>query len=217
MPVPVATREAPARSLLRDEVLEQLIEAITDGTLAPGERLRDQDLSAWLRVSRTPIREALGHLAKAGLVSLSPNRFTKVADVDPEVLAESCRALVVVVGGTVLVDPLAWSRARKHIPAATRLVTPRDTLHHFWELTASVVAGAASAALEDVVEQVRLVVARDLQFGSEWIDVKEYRGVAEAAFGPAPPDPGDAVRKYREMNAVLQRGCLLRLQTQSAS
>ena len=78
MPLPVA--HAPlARGLLRDDVYRRLREAIVDGTLAPGEQLRDGELATWLGVSRTPVREALLRLQQAGLVTATPGRSTTVA------------------------------------------------------------------------------------------------------------------------------------------
>jgi DNA-binding GntR family transcriptional regulator len=81
MPIPSAT-SVHARSLLRDDVYLSLRDAIVDGTFEPGERLRDQELEAWLGVSRTPIREALLRLARAGLVTAQPGRATIVAPSD---------------------------------------------------------------------------------------------------------------------------------------
>lgn len=71
-----------ARSLLRDDAYKALRTAIVDGTLAPGERLRDDELSRWLGVSRTPIREALSRLEHAGLVQTQPGRHTIVSPID---------------------------------------------------------------------------------------------------------------------------------------
>lgn len=87
MPVP----HSPAldRSLLRDEVFERLRDAIVDGTLAPGEQLRDGDLATWLGVSRTPIREALQRLAHAGLVMASPGRSTIVTSLDARTVRDA--------------------------------------------------------------------------------------------------------------------------------
>jgi DNA-binding GntR family transcriptional regulator len=82
MPVPSA-HDVHKRSLLRDDVYASLRDAIVDGTLAPGERLRDAELGAWLGVSRTPIREALLRLERAGLVVARPGRSTTVAEFDP--------------------------------------------------------------------------------------------------------------------------------------
>ena len=54
-------------------------DAILDGTLEPGEQLRDAELAEWLGLSRTPIREALARLEEYGLVETAPNRYTRVA------------------------------------------------------------------------------------------------------------------------------------------
>ncbi|CAI9387925.1 GntR family transcriptional regulator [Microbacterium sp. T2.11-28] len=80
MPVPIDS--LPPRALLRDDVLARLRDAIVDGTLAPDEQLRDTELAAWLGVSRTPVREALLELARAGLVRATPGRSTVVAPLD---------------------------------------------------------------------------------------------------------------------------------------
>lgn len=81
MPVPISAQiELPRRSLLRDTVRDKIRDAIMDGTLAPGEVLNDKDLQVWLGVSRTPIRDALNELTKAGLVEMEPNRYTRVAN-----------------------------------------------------------------------------------------------------------------------------------------
>jgi DNA-binding GntR family transcriptional regulator len=80
--MPVPPTNLPPRPLLRDEVRSRLRDAIVDGTLAPGEQLRDLELAEWLGVSRTPIREALLDLARSGLVEASPGRSTVVAPVD---------------------------------------------------------------------------------------------------------------------------------------
>lgn len=71
------------RSLLRNDVYESIRDAIVNGTFAPGERLRDPELEAWLGVSRTPIREALLRLERAGLIVSQPGRATIVAPLDP--------------------------------------------------------------------------------------------------------------------------------------
>ena len=64
--------------LLRDQAYAQLRDAILDGTLESGERLRDAELADWLGLSRTPVREALARLEEYGLVETSPNRYTRV-------------------------------------------------------------------------------------------------------------------------------------------
>ncbi|GFH71132.1 MULTISPECIES: GntR family transcriptional regulator [Streptomyces] len=81
MPVP-ESRGLVSRSLLREEAYRAIRDAIVDGTLAPGERLQDAALVAWLGVSRTPVREALARLEQAGLVRTTPGRHTLVSPLD---------------------------------------------------------------------------------------------------------------------------------------
>ena len=78
MPVP-RERAGTARTLLRDEAYARLRDAILDGTLEPGEQLKDAELGEWLGLSRTPIREALARLEEYGLVETKPQSFTRVA------------------------------------------------------------------------------------------------------------------------------------------
>jgi len=80
MPVPVPDSAlVTPRTLLRDVVYAKMISAIEDGTLAPGERLNDDQLTAWLGVSRTPVREAIARLVAKGFVEMAANRYTKVS------------------------------------------------------------------------------------------------------------------------------------------
>jgi DNA-binding GntR family transcriptional regulator len=81
MPVP-ESRGLVTRSLLREDAYRAIREAIVDGTFAPGERLNDAALVAWLGVSRTPVREALARLEQAGLVQTKPGRHTIVSPLD---------------------------------------------------------------------------------------------------------------------------------------
>lgn len=65
-------------SALVDEAYSALGEAIVDGRLRPGDRLRDVELAAHMGISRTPVREALQRLAAIRLVEIAPHRFTRV-------------------------------------------------------------------------------------------------------------------------------------------
>lgn len=91
--VPIPTESLPPRALLRDDVHARLRDAIVDGTLAPGEQLRDGELATWLGVSRTPIREALLELGRAGLVRATPGRSSIVTPIDERSVRDA-RAVV---------------------------------------------------------------------------------------------------------------------------
>ncbi|MFZ7086908.1 GntR family transcriptional regulator [Curtobacterium sp. RRHDQ10] len=117
--MPVPRSEPTEHQLLRDTVREKIHSAIMDGTLEPGERLNDDELISWLGVSRTPIREALSQLARAGLIEMAPNRYTRVTTPNEHEVVEALQTLGVLFGGVVrLAVPLLTEPTRKKIIAA---------------------------------------------------------------------------------------------------
>jgi DNA-binding GntR family transcriptional regulator len=79
----------PATPLRRSEQLgEEIEERIVTGQYRPGMRLDEQDLADEFGVSRTPIREALIHLASAGLIEMRPRRGAIVAQASATRLCE---------------------------------------------------------------------------------------------------------------------------------
>jgi GntR family transcriptional regulator of vanillate catabolism len=69
--LPAANVRAGNRSL---SVMDQIREAILNGSVSAGERINEVRLSKTLDVSRTPVRAALQALAGEGLLDYSPNR-----------------------------------------------------------------------------------------------------------------------------------------------
>lgn len=67
---------------MRDEAYDILREWIIIGKLKPETKLKDQELSDILGISRTPIREALLKLEDDGLVISKANSWTLVAPID---------------------------------------------------------------------------------------------------------------------------------------
>src|ERR1700674_5857732 len=59
---------------LAEAVYQALRRELTSGTYRPGDRLREDEIAERLRVSRTPVREALGRLVARGLVVPSGSR-----------------------------------------------------------------------------------------------------------------------------------------------
>ncbi|MCM4083570.1 GntR family transcriptional regulator [Paractinoplanes hotanensis] len=109
MPVP-ERQGVISRSLLRENAYRSILDAIVDGTLAPGERLNDAELAQWLGVSRTPVREALTRLEETGLVQTKPGRYTMVSPLDGRI----ARAAQTV---TAAMHELAVREAVSHLSA----------------------------------------------------------------------------------------------------
>ena len=64
----------PNRTDYVDEVYKSLLDAISAGVLAPGERITQEDLAEKLNVSRSPVLQALRLLKKDGLLEEAPGR-----------------------------------------------------------------------------------------------------------------------------------------------
>jgi DNA-binding GntR family transcriptional regulator len=62
------------RAALHEQAAQRLRQMLVEGRIAPGAKLNERELSELLRVSRTPLREAIKMLAAEGLVELLPNR-----------------------------------------------------------------------------------------------------------------------------------------------
>ncbi|WP_459615989.1 GntR family transcriptional regulator [Bordetella sp. 2513F-2] len=77
---PIASRSEQIQQVLENEILE--------GVLAPGARLDEVELAARFAVSRTPVREALRHLASAGLIQMRTRQPALVAALSAHKLIE---------------------------------------------------------------------------------------------------------------------------------
>ncbi|MHB1200936.1 MAG: GntR family transcriptional regulator [Polaromonas sp.] len=64
---------------LVDQVYRSLLDAISDGSLAPGARITQDDIAGQLAVSRQPVLQALRLLKKDGFVLDAPGRGVLVA------------------------------------------------------------------------------------------------------------------------------------------
>lgn len=67
---------------LVDQVYRSLLDAISDGSLAPGSRIMQEDIAERLAVSRQPVLQALRLLKKDGFVLDAPGRGVLVAPLD---------------------------------------------------------------------------------------------------------------------------------------
>lgn len=67
---------------LVDQVYRALLDAISEGSLAPGQRLTQEEVAEQLSVSRQPVLQALRLLKKDGFVLDAPGRGVQVAPLD---------------------------------------------------------------------------------------------------------------------------------------
>ncbi|MEO1719079.1 MAG: GntR family transcriptional regulator [Pseudomonadota bacterium] len=72
----------------RPDIYEQIQSNILDGTLRPGDRVKEAELAARFGLSRTPVREALRQLETRGLLTHQPHKGMVVAGLDASAVAE---------------------------------------------------------------------------------------------------------------------------------
>ncbi|GAA1921363.1 GntR family transcriptional regulator [Microbacterium aoyamense] len=163
----------PHGTVLGDEVYRALGEAILDGTLPPGERLRDQEMAERLGVSRTPVREALQRLERIGLVEVSPHRYTRVSVVNDKLARDTTEFVALTVGNCMRIavdrgEDAALDLAVDHLSAVIDASRADDNLA-LLEASALffqyVVYATDNVAFHTVLAEAEMAIRRNL---SRW-------------------------------------------------
>ena len=140
---------------LHAAAIDRLRDMIVQGELAPRTKLNERVLCERLGTSRTPVREAIKHLASEGLVELLPNRGAIVASLDPQRVQE----MFVMLGALeALAGELACRDASDAISPrsarcttrcwrTTRAANSRDYFHCNQQIHIRLVACAGNATL----------------------------------------------------------------------
>lgn len=117
------SRRISKRSFRRVDLPEKVADivrhAIFNQTLKPNDRIRESQLSRELRVSRTPLREALRYLQQEGLVLRKPFRGTYVASMGERELRGVFRIRAVL-------ESLSIQDARAHLRPADWMSLQRN-------------------------------------------------------------------------------------------
>lgn len=100
----------PTAESLIDRTYHQLLDAISDGTLAPGQRIRQAELADTLGVSRQPVSHALHLLKRLGLVEDHGRKGLRVVPLDPARVSDLYQV-------REAIDGLAARRAAEHVAA----------------------------------------------------------------------------------------------------
>jgi DNA-binding GntR family transcriptional regulator len=83
----IITERRPKESA-RDYALRILKYDITTLNLAPGTVVSENELASQLKLSRTPVREALIELSKSGIVEILPQKGSRIALIDYTLIEE---------------------------------------------------------------------------------------------------------------------------------
>lgn len=77
------------RETAKNYALRVLKENIVELEMPPGSQISENELSAALGISRTPVREALSELEKVKLVEVVPQKKTSIALIDYDLVEEA--------------------------------------------------------------------------------------------------------------------------------
>lgn len=174
------------RTTLAEAAAEALRGLIGDGTLAPGERLTEAELSARLGISRIPLREALRALAAEGLVSIEPHRGAVVTPVTPEEVDEVFPVLAALEGCAGELAAERMGEAERHeilglheaMLAAHRAGRRRQFLAHNEAIHDRIVAAARNPTLAALHRALSLRLKR-IRYVARVDDRSWERSVAE--------------------------------------
>jgi DNA-binding GntR family transcriptional regulator len=84
--IDISDNAVPAKIRLVDRIRDQIV----TGAFALGARLSDKEIAAEMKVSRTPVREALLQLQSEGLIVVRPRSGTFVFGVSESDLSQIC-------------------------------------------------------------------------------------------------------------------------------
>jgi DNA-binding GntR family transcriptional regulator len=165
---------------VREQVVDQLRQAIVQMRLKPEQRLVERELIEQTGVSRTTIREVLRQLAAEGLVTTIPHKGTVVASPSVERAAELYEVRAMLEG--MAARQFAERATDVHLRALRRAFEGIERKRHFYD---ALFEGAANGTIQSLVEslQARVTVLRAAslsQPGRAAQTVEEVRAIVEA-------------------------------------
>ena len=178
---------------LTDQVAARLRTLLVEGLISPGAKLNERVLSEQLRVSRTPLREAIKLLALEGLVDLLPNRgavAVKLSEADVINTFEVLACLEAMSGQLAAqrIDAQALQNIRALHYDMLASYTRRD-LSAYYRINAAIHSAINAAAANPVLSstyrginaRVQSLRFRTNQDGSKWKRaVQEHERMLEA-------------------------------------
>jgi DNA-binding GntR family transcriptional regulator len=178
-----------------DAVYEVLRRSILDGELPPGHRLRSDVLANELKVSRTPVREALRKLETEGLVDASRSGLV-VRQSSEEDLVEIF----------YLREALEGMAARLAAENATRAEI--DELHALFEDMEAVAARGDIALVRKLTGEFHLLVCRashNKRLIQSLQGLLDHVRQAQSSTLYMPGRPADALKEHRALLRAIEK------------
>jgi DNA-binding GntR family transcriptional regulator len=196
------------RSALHEQVADRLRPLLVEGRIAPGAKLNERELAADLRVSRTPLREAIKMLAAEGLVELVPNRGAMAVSLGEDDVRNTFEVMagLEALSGELAAERITAAELDEIRAAQAQMMAAyaRRDLSDYYRLN-GVIHGAINAAAKNPVLSTlyRQLNAR--------LQALRYRSnLDEAKWGRAATEHEQMIEALAARDAVAMRELLLR-------
>lgn len=182
------------RSSITDQLEKLILDHILDGSLPAGERINESRLAEQLGASRTPLREALSRLHRAGLVVSRPHHGFYVADLSIAEARDLYQCLALLEASALELAGLPGAEELTELERINRRLetvedgSKRIAANTEWHRT--LLAGCPNAHLLELIEGVRTKVRR-----------YEF-----AFFAPGPERIAVSIRLHRRIQDALVAG-----------
>ncbi len=172
--------------VLHHQVGARLRQRIVEGSIAPGTKLNERALAEELRVSRTPLREAIKMLAAEGLVELLPHRGAVAAQLSATDIADTFEVIAGLEGqsGQLAAERIGDAEINeiRALNYEMRAAHARRDLPTYYRLNAAIHNQINAAARNPVLTHTYCTVNARLQalrFRSNFDEDKWARAVQE--------------------------------------
>jgi len=176
---------------LGEAVYRALLEGIRAGGWAPGDRLREEDVAARLKVSRTPVREAFGRLLAKGLVQQAHGRGLIVRSLDMAEVFELYAMREILEGAA------ARLAARQASPAEIDAL--EDQLNRFETAEDAAELARLNRAFHESIFQA----ARNRYLDRALQELQDGIGLLGSTTFSVPGRPGPAAAEHRAIAAAI--------------
>ena len=219
----IIDRHRATTDTVQELAIVALRQAILDGVMPPGARLRQEDLAGIFDTSRIPVREALRVLEYEGLVDSEPHRGFTVSSLDADQIDEIYDLRIVLESHAVrLAIPLLtpvdiedldrlYAEMVEAADDDTRLAARERFYHRLYSVT-------ARPRLVGLIARLRQEVARSLR----WMQVSHSPSHHEEFWEAVRAGDADLASSilashYRKIGALIRRFLREARQTQDGS
>ena len=195
---------------LAEKGYQILRDAILSGQLAQGSVLTEEQLSDMLKISRTPIRTALGKLVDEGLLEnrgkgIAVSSFTKQDIEEISLVRSHVESLVIgQLEGKICPEMIAELREITRLQDSIILSTPEDRLSYInydYRFHTSLARWTGNRYLMDIVERINIHSGRALMLSislnyAHKLAINEHQSIVRALEENNFPEAQEAMKEH---------------------